>query len=143
MSDPATPSANLQMFPPGAVLIPQGGKLGTLFVLRRGQVEVERDGAHIRTIGQRGSIFGEMSVLLDTPHTATVRAITPVEVFVIPDALTVMIERPLWTLQLARLLAQRLYTTTASLVESQQRLEASEALVTPEESLTLLGGPHA
>ena len=63
----------LDWFPAGHVLVPQGGKLGKLFVLREGEVEVDRDGTHISSVSQAGSIFGEMSLLLDMPHSATVR----------------------------------------------------------------------
>jgi CRP/FNR family transcriptional regulator, cyclic AMP receptor protein len=126
MSEASDPSTSLQMFPPGAVLIPEGGKLGTLFVLREGQLEVVREGRRVSLIGQRGSIVGEMSVLLNSPHTATVRAITPVEVFVIPDAIKFLETRPLWTLQLARLLAQRLNVTTAALIDREEQLTGVE-----------------
>ena len=68
---------NQQLFPSGAVLIPEGGKLNTMFVLRSGELEVVRDNIVVTTIRQPGTIFGEMSVLLDAPHSATVRAVAP------------------------------------------------------------------
>ena len=142
MSNPlTTSSATLQNYPATSVLIPQGGKLGTLFVLRSGTLEIVRDGALIRTIEQPGSVFGEMSVLLDQPHSATVRAVTEVEVFVIANALGVMESRPLWTLHLARMLAQRLEATTAALVSSQAKAIGYADLVAPPDLMRLLGDP--
>ena len=44
MMDGGANSINLQQFPAGSVLIPEGGKLNTLFVLRDGEIEVTRDG---------------------------------------------------------------------------------------------------
>lgn len=105
----------LDWFPAGHVLVPQGGKLGKLFVLREGEVEIERDGTFINSVSQAGSIFGEMSLLLDIPHSATVRAVTDIQVFVIEDALRVLEANPSWTLQIARLLAQRVNATTRML----------------------------
>lgn len=106
-------------FPSGHVLVPQGGKLGRLFVLKQGEVEIERDGVFINAVRQPGAIFGEMSLLLDMPHSATVRAVTDIEVFVIEDALRVLEANPTWTLQIARLLAQRVNATTALVARSQ------------------------
>ena len=57
------PWLKFDWFPSGHVLVPQGGKLGRLFVLRQGEVEVERDGVFINSISTPGSIFGEMSLL--------------------------------------------------------------------------------
>lgn len=106
-------------FPAGHILVPQGAKLGKLFVLRQGEVEIERDGMFVSSTSRPGSIFGEMSLLLDIPHSATVRALTDIEVFVIEDALKVLEANPGWTLQIARLLAQRVNATTALLAHSQ------------------------
>ena len=64
---------------PGMTLIEQGGKTGQLYVLKDGQFEVLRDGKHVSTIKTPGAVLGEMSVLLDVPQSATVRAITEVD----------------------------------------------------------------
>lgn len=114
------PWLKLDWFPAGYVLIPQGDKLGKLFVLREGEVQIERDGTYISSTGQPGSIFGEMSLLLDIPHSATVKAVTDIQVFVIEDALQVLEANPGWTLQIARLLAQRVDATTRMLAQSSQ-----------------------
>jgi CRP-like cAMP-binding protein len=135
------PWAQLQVFRPGSVLILEGGQLGSLFVLKSGTVEVSRDGVKVATIDQRGAIFGEISVLLDIPHSASVQAVTVVEVYVIADALTTLESRPAWTLHLARLLARRVLSTTAALVASQQSIQQTEVVVLPEQAVALLGDP--
>jgi CRP-like cAMP-binding protein len=126
------PWLRFDWFPAGHVLVPQGGKLGRLFVLRQGEVEIERDGTYINSIATPGAIFGEMSLLLDMPHSATVRAVTDIEVFVISDALRVLEAHPTWTLQIARLLAQRVNATTQKLTELQGEAESRERLVLPQ-----------
>ncbi len=103
-------------YPSGAELIQQGGRTGSLMVLKEGEVEVLRDGKFVSSVRQPGAIFGEMSVLLDRPHTASVRAVTDVQLYVIADALKVLEAHPSWLLQIARLLAQRVNATTAQLV---------------------------
>src|ERR1041384_8024694 len=100
---------------PGMDLIEQGGRTGQLYVLKDGELEVLRDGKHVTTIRTPGSVIGEMSVLLDAPQTATVRAISAVDFFVIDNAIKVLRTHPEWLLQIAKLLAQRVNTTTALL----------------------------
>lgn len=122
---------------PGMELIAQGGRTGQLYVLRQGELEVLRDGKHIATIKTPGSVIGEMSILLDTPQTATVRAVTEVDFFVIDDAIEVLRTHPDWLLQIARLLAQRVKETTAQLTRDR----GEEAMVLPRTFVTGLGDP--
>ena len=70
-----------------------------------------------------GAVVGEMSVLLDMPQSATVRAITEVDFFVIDNALDVLHGHPDWLLQIARLLAQRVNATTALLTRDRDEGE--------------------
>lgn len=141
MSDTAS-RLNVQQFPAGAVLIAEGGKLNTLFVLRSGELEVVREGIVVTTIRQPGTIFGEMSVLLDAPHSATVRAVVPVEVFVIANAVEVLEQRPHLLMQIARLLAKRVSNTTAALVAAEQHAIHEGTLVLSQEAVARLGDPQ-
>ncbi|WP_423065333.1 Crp/Fnr family transcriptional regulator [Devosia sp. CN2-171] len=121
-------------FPAGSELIAQGRNAGgSIMVLKEGEVEVIRDGRFVSTIKQPGAIFGEMSVLLERPHSATVRAVTDVQLYVIDDALRVLEAHPAWLLQIARLLAQRVNTTTAQLValKSKDGGDDDDVLVLP------------
>ena len=72
---------------PGDVLIKEGDPGGDLYVLESGRLRVERDGVTLATIGSPGALIGEMSVLLGTENTATVRAEKPTIVRVVKDAL--------------------------------------------------------
>lgn len=132
MADNAPSWLRYDWFPGGHELIRQGGESGTLYVLKSGTMEVVRDGRLLSSVTRPGAVFGEMSVLLEQPHSATVRAASDVEVYVISDALGVLERHPAWTLQIARLLAQRLNRTTAMLLESQHEASEGERLVLPE-----------
>jgi CRP-like cAMP-binding protein len=123
---------------PGMELIAQGGRTGQLYVLREGELEVLRDGRHIATIKTPGSVIGEMSVLLEAPQTATVRAVTEVDFFVIDNAIEVLRSHPDWLLQIARLLAQRVKDTTAQLARGR---DADEAMVLPRTFISSWGDP--
>lgn len=108
-------------FKPGAVMLPEGERLGRLYVLVEGQVEVIRERTQVTHVDEPGSIFGEMAVLLDMPHSATVKALSAVTAYEIPDALTFLDSRPEFSLHIATMLARRLYYTTSYLVDLQQQ----------------------
>ena len=108
-------------FKSGQVMLPEGERLGRLYVLVEGQVEVIRERTQVTHVDEPGSIFGEMAVLLDMPHSATVKALSAVKAYEIPDALTFLDSRPEFSLHIATMLARRLYYTTSYLVDLQQQ----------------------
>jgi CRP-like cAMP-binding protein len=142
---PDTGSADwlrLDYYPAGAELIRQGGRTGSLIVLKDGEAEVLRDGEVVFSTRQPGAVFGEISVLLDLPHSATVRAVTDIEVFVIDDALLVLEAHPPWLMQIARLLAQRVNTTTEQLVAERTEEGRRDLMVLPERMFAAWADPQ-
>jgi CRP/FNR family transcriptional regulator, cyclic AMP receptor protein len=112
-----------QDFAPGTVLLTEGETSGRLYVLAEGTVEVLRGDTPVAVIAGAGSIFGEMSVLLNRPHTATVRAATPVGAFVFDDAESFLKSHPEIAFFLGRLLAERLNAATTYLVDIKRQFE--------------------
>ena len=110
-------------FAPGATLLAEGERSGRLYVLAAGTVEVLRGETRVALIADSGSVFGEMSVLLGLPHTATVRAMSPVGAFVFDDAEAFLKSRPEIAFFLGRLLAQRLNAATTYLVDLKRQFE--------------------
>lgn len=111
----------LETFKAGTVLISEGGEERRLFVLAEGQVEVLRKDTQVSYIDEPGSLFGEMSVLLDMPYSATVKALSTVKAYVIDNPLEFLGSQAEIALSLASLLARRLYYTTSYLVDLQQQ----------------------
>ena len=68
-----------ERFPAGAVVIREGDPGESFYLVASGQAEVIVGGARRNILG-RGTYFGEIALLLDVPRTATVRALTPLEV---------------------------------------------------------------
>jgi len=102
-------------FAPGESLMQEGQETGRLFVLKSGTVEVRRRGVVVTQIGEPGAVLGEISTLLERPHTASVVAVTPVEVFALQGGRKSLEAEPGLALHLAVLLAQRLERSTAVL----------------------------
>src|SRR5215217_365352 len=108
-------------FKSGQVILPEGERSGKLYVLFEGQVEVIRERTQVTHVDEPGAMFGEMAVLLDMPHSATVKALSEVVAYEIPDALTCLDTHPEFSLEIAGMLARRLYYTTSYLVDLQQQ----------------------
>jgi CRP/FNR family transcriptional regulator, cyclic AMP receptor protein len=112
-----------EQFASGAVLLSEGETSGRLYVLAEGRVEVLRGDTQVAVIDEAGSVFGEMSVLLNRPHTATVRATSPVSVFVCDDAESFLKSNPEIAFMLGRLLAERLNAATSYLADLKRQFE--------------------
>ncbi len=100
----------------GDVLLREGERSGKLYVLAEGTLEVFRGEVEIAHVAEPGAVFGEMSVLLDLPHTASVRAVTPAKLYVIENASEFLREKPGVALPIASLLARRLQNANNYLV---------------------------
>ena len=75
----------IRSFEPDAILLSEGKKSGLLYVLVEDEVEIQRWEFQINTVSDRGALFGEMSILPGSPHTATVRTVKPARLHVIDD----------------------------------------------------------
>jgi CRP-like cAMP-binding protein len=101
----------------GTIIIHEGGTTGHLYVLIEGRLEVIKGETVVASIAEPGAVVGEMSVLLDQPHTATVRAAMASTVYEFSDAASFLRDKPAVALLIARLLAQRLNVATTYLAD--------------------------
>jgi CRP/FNR family cyclic AMP-dependent transcriptional regulator len=101
----------------GTLIIHEGGTTGHLFVLVEGRLEVVKGDTVVASITEPGAVVGEMSVLLDQPHTATVRVASDSTIYEIDDAASFLRQQPAVALLIARLLAQRLNVATTYLAD--------------------------
>src|SRR5258705_1503602 len=105
----------------GTLILHEGGTTGHLYVLIEGRLEVVKGDTVVAIITEPGAVLGEMSVLLDQPHTATVRAASDSIVYEIGDAASFLHAQPAVALLIARLLAQRLNVATTYLADIMQQ----------------------
>ncbi|MEM1084839.1 MAG: cyclic nucleotide-binding domain-containing protein [Verrucomicrobiota bacterium] len=99
-------------FEPGHILIKKGKDHRPLYILKEGEVEVQRDGTPICRISYTGSAFGEISALLKIKPTATVITTKPSTFAVVEDPETLFASNAEATLEIAKLLAHRLNRLT-------------------------------
>ncbi len=88
------------------VVLAAGSKTGRLLFLKEGAVAVVRHGIQIAIVDEPGAVFGEISALLDRPHTADVRAMKPSQFYIADAALVAHSAAALF--YIAKALAQRL-----------------------------------
>jgi CRP/FNR family transcriptional regulator, cyclic AMP receptor protein len=95
-------------FAAGDVMFPEGGKTGCLYFLISGGVEVTKGETPITVIREPGAVLGEVSILLDQPHTAQVEAIEETICYMTRGGKEFLEQHPQIMLAVAELLAARL-----------------------------------
>jgi len=65
----------LATYQAGEIVLAAGTTTGRLLILKKGAVAVEKEGVEIVKVTEAGAIFGELSALLNQPHTADVRTV--------------------------------------------------------------------
>jgi CRP/FNR family transcriptional regulator, cyclic AMP receptor protein len=110
----------------GEILLEADERAAQMYVLASGEVTIERDGVPFARIDNPGAIFGEMSVVLDQPSSATVRAGSDVVVHVIDDPRAFLLRHPDATLAVLRMTAARLDGLTRYLVDVKQQFAGQD-----------------
>jgi len=105
----------------GTLLLREGESTGHLYVLIEGSLEVLKGDTVVAVAAEPGAIFGEMSVLLDRPHSATVRATSDSRVYEFDDAASFLRSQPEIALLVATLLAHRLSAATTYLADIKRQ----------------------
>jgi CRP/FNR family cyclic AMP-dependent transcriptional regulator len=109
----------------GESVLTAGSTTGRLLILKEGAVEVVREGTQMAEVAEPGAVFGELSVLLDQPHTADVRALEASQ-FHVADAAAMLRVDPIALLYVATVLAQRLDSANRGLLELKRQVQAGE-----------------
>ena len=108
---------------PGQVILSQDEQTNQLYILADGVIEVYKGEETITMVAEPGAIFGEMSVLLGGPHTASVRAAAASQVYVVDDADAYLAAHPEFLLPISRMLASRLRNSTTYLIDLKKQFK--------------------
>jgi len=79
----------------------------------------------IAKVTEPGAVFGELSLLLDQPHTADVLALETSQ-FHVANAAALVDQNPIAVLYIARLLAHRLDGANHALIQLKNQLQTGE-----------------
>ena len=94
----------LATYQPGETVIAAGTKTGRLLILRKGAVTIRKNGTMIAEVKEPGAVIGELSALLNQPHTADVQTLEASE-FRVAQA-DLLVEDPVVLLYVAAILTQ-------------------------------------
>ena len=95
----------LATYTAGETVLVAGSRTGRLLILKKGAVTIAKEAIEIAKVAEPGAVFGELSVLLDQPHTADVRAAESSHFHVADEAALL---DPIVLLYVAGVLARRL-----------------------------------
>lgn len=115
-------------FAAGETILMQGAKTGLLYFLIEGAVEVEKDQVKVASVSEPGAIFGDLSALLNVPHTASVRAVRRSRFHVIDHPREFLAQHPAVCLHLCELLGRRLDAVNKYLVDVKQQFAGHDHL---------------
>lgn len=116
----------MQKFDSGEILIADGSVDNHLYILISGRVGVYKGNRMIAETAQSGSIIGEMSVILNRPRTATIKAIEPTTVIDIEGNIdNLIVNHPDVAKKIIINLAERLAKTTTDLYSVTHFIDAN------------------
>ncbi len=73
----------MKVFKKGAIIANEGDNDYDLYVVMEGTVGIYKGNVLIKEFNKKGTIVGEMSVILKLPRTATIRAVTDITLLVL------------------------------------------------------------
>lgn len=107
----------IRRFDAGEFVIRQAETTEILYFMIDGAVEVLKDDVRVAAAGQPGLVFGELSVLLGVPHTASVRAVKPSSFYLVEQPREFLKASPALCVHVCELLALRLDALNKYLVD--------------------------
>jgi CRP-like cAMP-binding protein len=113
-------------FQRGDILMTEGGRDKLIYVLIEGGVDIYKRDILVSSQFDPGAIYGELAVLLDVPHTATVKAATDCRTYVVEEANEFLRSHPDLSFHLASLLARKLNSITSYLADLKSQFEGRD-----------------
>jgi len=114
----------LASYDAGETVFAEGTKTGRLLILKSGAVGIFKGDIEFAQVAEPGAVFGELSALLDAPHSADIRTLEKSE-FHVADAAT-LLQDPTALLYVTTVLARRIDAANQGLLQLKILLEAGE-----------------
>ena len=125
--EPNEISSETLQFQAGTTIIQEDDEDRKLYVLLEGKCSVHKHGVEITSFSERGTCFGEMSMILNISRTATVKAATDVTVHVMEvDLSTMLVKYPETTKMILQTLAKRIATETETIFSHLAKVDINE-----------------
>jgi CRP/FNR family cyclic AMP-dependent transcriptional regulator len=114
----------LATYEAGETVFAEGTKTGRLLILKSGAVSIKKENIEFAQVTEPGAVFGELSALLDAPHSADVVALEDSE-FHAADAET-LLKDPVALSYVTVVLARRIDAANQALLQLKVMVESGE-----------------
>ncbi len=122
----------------GENLINEGETTDTIYFLNEGKLEVIKDDIKVATVDEKGAVFGEIAIMLDVPHSATVKAVSDCQLYKIVHPKKYLVNHPDLIWHIAQILGVRLIKLNQYLVDVKHQYEGHDHLHMVDEVLETL-----
>jgi CRP-like cAMP-binding protein len=134
---------SLQGFPmvslqSGDLLLEEGDQTNSVYFLASGSVKVIQGGCEVGERREPGAVFGEMSLLLNVKHSASVQCLEPSTFYKVEDPKAFLESHPELIWHIAEILALRLFNLTQYLVDVKTQYEGHDHLNMVDDVLNTL-----
>jgi CRP-like cAMP-binding protein len=110
------------VFESGQDILTEGEGGTTVYVLKEGAINVLVRGEEVSTTSAPGTVLGEIAVLLQCPHSATVKADGTTTLYVVEDLKEYLTSDSAANYRLSCILASRLVNANSQFVRVKQQL---------------------
>jgi len=126
----------------GQNLLTQGEKTDSLYFLLDGGVSILRDDIEIATSSEKGSVYGEMSIMLGNAHSATVKCLKDSQFYQIENPLNFLETHPEVIWHITQILSGRLYNVNNYLIEIKHQFDNELHMNIVDDTLRILQGQN-
>ena len=112
----------------GEKLLTQWEKTDSIYFLLKGAVKVTKDGYEVAVVSDKGAVFGEMAILLDSEHSASVQCIENSKFYHIEHPRKYLEDHPQVIWHITQILGLRLFNLNQYLVDVKSQFVDSRIL---------------
>jgi len=116
----------LRTYKDSELIIREGGAAGALYFLKEGTVSVYSRGEHVTNLSEKGTVFGEVAILLERPAMADIRALGEVTCYIAEDAEAYLQSSPEVMLYIAKSLAKKIDFMSAYLSDLKKQYSGQQ-----------------
>ena len=122
----------------GETLLVQGEATDSVFFMLEGTVKIIKDNCEIAIISDEGAVFGEMAIMLEREHSASVQCIKDSKFFQIEHPRHYLEKHPKVIWHIAEILCLRLFNLNKYLVDVKGQYEGHDHLKMVDDVLETL-----
>ena len=123
---------------PGELLVQEGSQCDCIYFLHSGVVKVIQNDCEVAVRRERGAVFGEMALLLNAPHSASVQCVEPSSFYRVDNPRAFLQDHPELTWFIAEILALRLFNLTQYLVDVKAQYSGHDHIAMVDDVLSTL-----